>query len=355
LALQSLTPSSASSPGTPPISFSTDPHLPPLVDQARRLLTGDDEILRHMADAAGGFAVNLALAGVILAVTVWAAGVLSRMTARGIARAHRGSRADTTLQSFASSLVRYFVVIIGMVAVLNQLGVRATSVIAVLGAASLAIGLALQGALSNVAAGVMILILRPYRVGDYAKIDGQEGTVLGLDLFSTRLSSPDNLLVFVPNSKAWGDIIVNTTEAASRRISIDITIDRTDDVDLARRLMLETAKADRRVKETPAPWAHITEITEDGLQVTLRCYVTPADYGDALSDLMWAVIRRFRAEGLSMPYPHQVAVESRPFRAPKALAARMAREGADGEARSFAPKALSDSEKNTPKDAGPNA
>jgi small conductance mechanosensitive channel len=346
--LQSLAPSSASSPLAPPITFSTDPHLPPLVEEVRRLFSGDDVILRQMANAAGGFAVNLALAGVILAITVWASGVLSRMTARAIARAHRGHHADTTLQSFASSLVRYFVVIIGMVGVLQQLGVRATSVIAVLGAASLAIGLALQGALSNVAAGVMILILRPYRVGDDVSINGKQGVVQGLDLFSTRLHDPDNLLVFVPNSKAWGDIIVNTTETKARRVVIDMVIDRTDDVALARRLLLELARADKRVLPKPLAWANITDITDDGLKVTLRCYAAPSDYGNVLSDLMWAAVQRFRAEGLSLPYPHQVAVETRPFRPPEALAERLAREG---EERSFAPKTQAEPDARTAKGA----
>src|SRR4051812_17973989 len=174
-------------------------------------------MLRHMADAAGGLAVNLTLAALILAGALWAAGALSRLTARGIARAHPHHRTDTTLQSFLASLVRYLVIVIGLIAVLDQLGVKATSVIAVLGAASLAIGLALQGALANVAAGVMILVLRPYRVGDSVRIDGQEGKVRGLDLFSTRIADPDNLNVFVPNAKAFGEIIVNQTSPTVRR------------------------------------------------------------------------------------------------------------------------------------------
>jgi small conductance mechanosensitive channel len=332
-------------PAAPPITLSTDPHMPAIVRQAQRLFSGDDELWRHMADAAGGFAVNLALAGLILAATVWASGVLSRMTARAIYRAHRGRHPDTTLQTFTASLVRYFVVIVGLVGVLQQLGVRATSVIAVLGAASLAIGLALQGALSNVAAGVMILILRPYRIGDSVRIDGKEGVVKGMDLFSTRLADPDNLTVFVPNSKAFGEIITNLTAAGARRVATEVTIDRQDDVEQARRLMLAVAGEDRRVLKAPAgPWANLTAINDSGFVVTLRCYVTPADYANMTSDLMLAVVRRFRESGLSIPYPHQVAVESRPFRPPEALAERMG-EDADArredEPRSFAPRASS--------------
>ncbi|MFL5294943.1 MAG: mechanosensitive ion channel family protein [Phenylobacterium sp.] len=318
-------------PPTPPlISFSTDSAMPPFLEQARRVLTGDQQILRQVADAAGGLAVSLTMAGVMLAATLWASGMLSRMTARAIGRAHRGRRADTTLQSFAASLVRYFVIIVGLIGVLQELGVKATSVIAVLGAASLAIGLALQGALSNVAAGVMILILRPYRVGDRVEINGKQGTVRGLDLFSTRLSDPDSLNIFVPNAKAFGEIIVNQTSPASRRAQLDFTIDAEDDVDRALALLVDVAKADPRVVAKPAPWAKLTALKDSGLQVTLRAWFSTEDYWDGRFDLLKAVKDRFDAEGFSFPYPHQVAVEGRKFEAPHSEPA--------AEPRSFAPK-----------------
>ncbi len=289
----------------------TDPTVPPIISQARRLALGDSELARHMADAAGGLAVNLTLAALILVVTVWASGWLSRMTVRGIERAHRNRPVDTTLQNFAASLVRYFIVIVGLIGVLQQLGVKATSVIAVLGAASLAIGLALQGALANVAAGVMILILRPYRIGDEVVINGRQGVVKGLDLFATRLADPDNLAVFVPNAKAFGEIIVNNTSTAARRIQLDFTIDYDDDVQAARRLALAVATADPRVLAKPAPWAHLTALQDSGVTVTLRAWTTPGDWGEARSDLMAEVKARFEAAGLTFPYPHQVAVEDK--------------------------------------------
>ena len=229
----------------------TDPTLPPFVNQARSLFFGDGELLRHAADAAGGLAVNLALAGLILAGTVWVSRWLSGLTARAIHKSHRGRPADTTLQSFAASLVRYLVIIMGLVAVLQQLGVKTTSMIAVLGAASLAIGLALQGALANVAAGVMLLILRPYRVGDRVVINGKEGTVKGLDLFATRLSNPDNLSVFVPNAKAFGEIIINQTAPVVRRAQLDFLIDFEDDVDRALAVLLACAAASPQVVAKP--------------------------------------------------------------------------------------------------------
>ena len=301
------------------VTFSADLAATPVMSQAKRLLLGDGELVRHAADAAGGLAVNLALAGLILAATLWASNWLADLTQRAIARAHRRHRADTTLQTFAGSLVRYAVIVVGLIGVLQQLGVKATSVIAVLGAASLAIGLALQGALANVAAGVMLLILRPYRVGDEVEIHGRQGVVTGLDLFSTRLADPDNLSVFVPNAKAFGEIIVNHTSTSSRRVQIDFTIDRRDDVDRAMEVLLVAARADGRVVLKPAPWAGMTGFTDHGIRVTLRAWTAPRDFSETLSGLLRTGKRRLEAAGFSFPYPHQVAVEGRPFDPPRAL------------------------------------
>ena len=301
-------------PTAPPLEFSipVKPAAPPLVEQARRLVGGDTELARHAADAAGGLAVNLVLAGLILAVTLWTANALARLTAKGIARAHRAHPYDTTLQTFAASLVRYAVIVVGLIGVLGQLGVKTTSMIAVLGAASLAIGLALQGALANVAAGVMLLILRPYRVGDDVVINGKQGTVKGLDLFSTRLSDPDNLSVFVPNAKAFGEIIVNNTATPSRRVQLDFTVDFADDAQAAADLLLAAAAADKRVMAKPAAWAKPTDVSDRGVVVTLRAWTSPRDYNDTRSDLIAAVLKRFETAGIRTPYPHQVAVTPQP-------------------------------------------
>jgi small conductance mechanosensitive channel len=299
------------------LEIPTDPTLPPFVDQARRLAFGDSELLRHLADAAGGLAVNLVLAGLIFAATLWAANWLSRVVGRAIARAHRRGPPDATLQSFIGSLVRYAVVIIGLTAVLSQLGVKATSVIAVLGAASLAIGLALQGALANVAAGVMLLVLRPYRVGDVVEIDGKTGLVRGLDLFATRLSDGENLIVFVPNAKAFGAVIVNLSAPTTRRAQLDFTIDYGDDVDGALALLLACAAAEPRVAAKPAPWAKLTAFGDKGLVVSLRAWIAPKDFDDTRFDLMKACKERLEGAGFSFPYPHQVTVAPRPFQAPQ--------------------------------------
>ncbi|THD55841.1 MAG: mechanosensitive ion channel family protein [Phenylobacterium sp.] len=273
--------------------------------------------MRHMADAAGGLAVNLAVALAIFLGTMWAANWASQLTAHGIAKAHRHRPADTTLQSFAASLVRYLVIVIGLIAVLQQLGVKATSVIAVLGAASLAIGLALQGALANVAAGVMLLILRPYRVGDAVEVAGRSGTVRGLDLFTTRLASGDNLSVHVPNAKAFGDTIVNQSTPVARQVTLDFVIDYEDDVDRALAILLECAAAEPSVSDKPAPWARLTAMGERGLTVTLRAWFTPTLFDSGRFDLLKRVKDALEAEGFTFPYPQQVAVEARKFEPPR--------------------------------------
>ena len=305
-------------PAQPAFAIPTDPTLPPVLDQAKRLMLGDGELLRHIADAAGGLAVSLALAVLILVATVWAADWASRLTARAIGRAHVRGPADTTLMTFVASLVRYIVIIVGLIAVLGQLGVKTTSVIAVLGAASLAVGLALQGALSNVAAGVMLLILRPYRVGDAVEIaGGKSGTVRGLDLFTTRLSSGDNLNVYVPNSKVFGETITNMSSPVARQVTLDFVIDYEDDVDRALGILLARAAADPLVKDKPPPWAKMTAMGERGVTVSLRAWFAVGDFDSGRYDLMKAIRDELEAEGFAFPYPQQVSIEAREFRAPR--------------------------------------
>lgn len=262
-------------------------------------------------------AVNLVIGIGILLVTLWLAGWASGLAREGMGRVHRrGGPPDEVLTGFISSLVRYAVIAIGVVAVLQQIGVQTTSVLAVLGAASLAIGLALQGGLSNVAAGVMLLILRPYRVGDRVEVAGTIGKVHGLDLFVTRLHDLDNSVVFIPNSKALGDVIVNYSMPDSRRIVMDFGIDYEDDVDLATALLLEIAEADPRVVANPPPWAKLTSLNDSTVTVTLRAWTSPSGFSDTRFSLIKTVKDRFEAEGLSFAYPHQVSVEPRAFTPP---------------------------------------
>jgi small conductance mechanosensitive channel len=284
----------------------------PVFHTLTQVLAGDPETMRRLASSLGSFSMRVLVAALILAATLWASKKLGAMARQAIGRMNRHNPADTTLQSFVGSLTQYLVVVIGFIAVLQQLGVQAASVIAVLGAASLAIGLALQGTLTNVAAGVMILLLRPYRVGDSVELNSKQGKVTGLDLFNTRLIDPDGLTLHMPNGKVFGDMIVNYTQSGHRRIDLLFGIDYEDDLDVALKLLLDIAKADPRVLPDPPPWSKVTALQDSSVGVTLRCWTKPTDWLNTKFDITKQVKETFEANGLSFPYPHQVAVEYAP-------------------------------------------
>jgi small conductance mechanosensitive channel len=288
----------------------------PISDQIGHILAGGPAAWMPVLTWLGRMALNLGVAALILIATFWIATWASKLAREATGRFHRHDEPDTVLQGFIASVVRYAVWIMGGVAVLQQVGVQTTSVLAVLGAASLAIGLALQGGLSNVAAGVMILLLRPYRIGDRVEIAGKVGRVRGLDLFITRVHDLDNSVVFIPNSKALGDIIVNYTMTDNRRIVMNFNIDLHDNVDLALAVLIDVARNDDRIVDQPPPWAKVTAINDSSVTVTLRAWTSPRGYRDTRFDLIKVVKDRFEAAGLSFPYPHQVPTDVRPWGPP---------------------------------------
>jgi small conductance mechanosensitive channel len=300
-----------------------DPAVTSFFEMLTRATSGDPVMLRQLAATLGAFSVRLIVAGLILAVTLWLARRLAGVAERGLGRLPRhGHPQDTTLATFVSTLVKYVVIAIGLIAVLQQLGVQATSIIAVLGAASLAIGLALQGTLGNVAAGVMILLLRPYRVGDRVELNGRQGKVVGMDLFNTRIVDYDGLTVYLPNGKVFGDMIVNIGQTGHRRIDLTFGVDYEDDLDLALDTLLAVAMEEPRVLDAPEPWAKVTSLAESGVSVTLRCWSTPDDWMDAKYDLTKRIKETFEARGLTFPYPHQVQVDRADVRPKPRSAAR---------------------------------
>ena len=288
------------------------------------IIAGDPESWRAFVDAASQLAVNLVVAGLILIFTLWASGWAARLTRRALGRVRRTGTPDATVQGFMGSVVRWIVIIVGLMAVLEQLGVRTTSILAIIGAASIAIGLALQGALSNVAASVMILILRPYRVGDVVEINGKIGTVKRLDLFMTELSDPDNLDIFMPNGKVFGEMIINYSSPADRRMELTFSVDYDHDLDRATALLLECAEADPRILKKPAPWAKVTALDQHAVTVTLRAWSKLDVYWDTRFDLVQRAGEALQAGGLEHPYPHQIAVTKTP-KAPAPVAPPRAR------------------------------
>ena len=272
-------------------------------------LSGDPRAWRASLDAVGALAINLTVAILILIVTLWFSGWIARAIRQTLARIQRPSVPDATLQGFLSSLARWVVLVVGAIAVLQQLGVQTTSILALLGAGSLAIGLAMQGALANVAAGVMLLILRPYRVGDAVEINGRIGTVRRLDLFMTELSDPDNLDVFMPNGKVFGEMIINYSTPRDRRMELVFNVDYQDDLDQALALLIDCAKADPRVLADPEPWSAVTALAPSAVTVTLRVWAPTDVYWDVRFAMIRRVKQTLEANGLSFANPHQVVVE----------------------------------------------
>lgn len=278
-----------------------------VVEAGRRATAVDAAMIAKLTAVAGDFAINLSVALVILVVTVFASKWASGAARRALSRV-RGFRHDPTVLSFATQVVRVVVLIIGLIAVLQRLGVQTTSIIAVLGAASLAVGLALQGTLSNVAAGVMLLVLRPYRVGDIVDLGGNIGSVQRLDLFTTQMSNANNVKIVVPNSKVLSDVILNLSGQKTRRIEIKFGVGYGDNLNDARMVLEATANAHEKVLPDPGAWAGVTALLDSAVEVSLHAWVNSDDHFQTQADLFQAGKEALDAAGIEIPFPHQVAV-----------------------------------------------
>lgn len=215
----------------------------------------------------------------------------------------RTSRIDLTLTGFLSSLAKYLVLVFTVIAVLNQFGVQTASLIAVLGAAGLAIGLAMQGTLSNIAAGVMLLIFRPFKIGDYVEVSGQSGTVDSINLFITELSTPDNKQIIVPNSNIWGQSVVNYSYHATRRLDLQFGIGYGDDIDLATRVIREILEAEERALQDPEPVVVVGNLGASSVDLTVRVWVKADDYWPLKFDLTKRIKQTFDARSIGIPFP----------------------------------------------------
>jgi small conductance mechanosensitive channel len=245
--------------------------------------------------------VNLAFLTGAIAVTL-AGIILARLLSRWADRAlMNATHIDPTVAKFLSNLIRYALWVVVAVTVLTQFGVQTTSIIAALGGLALAVGLALQGTLSNVAAGVMILIQRPFRVGEYITAGTVAGTVQSIGLFTTELLQLDGLYVMVPNNELWNKAVVNASRMPTRRFELVVPIAYDDDLAAAKAAMLELATADPRALAEPQPVAFVAGLTDSAVKVGVRVWCKAGDY----LALSWAmnegVKLRFDALGLTIP------------------------------------------------------
>ena len=245
------------------------------------------------------FGLKALAAVAIMGIGRYAAVGIRSFLRKTLARA----RIDRTLVSFVSSMAYVAVIVFVVVAALGQLGVETASIIAVLGAAGLAVGLALQGSLSNFAAGVLILVFKPFKVGDYIEAGGTAGSVEEIGILTVELKSPDNRLVIVPNSKVMGDCIVNYTATGTRRLDLAVSVGYGEDLARVQGVLRTILDEEPRVLPEPAAKIGVLELADRGVTVAVRPWVKTADYWDVRFDMLEKIKQRFDAEGIVIPFP----------------------------------------------------
>ena len=212
-------------------------------------------------------------------------------------------RIDPTVAGFFSIFVRYAVLVVVVIMVLGQFGVQTASIITALGAAGLAIGLALQGTLQNIAAGIMLMVLRPFRVGEYIDAGGITGTIVEIGLFATELKTLDGLYRMAPNSELWNVEVTNYSRLSERRYDLVVGIGYEDDIGKAQSVLMELAEADDRVLSDPKPWAFVSELGDSAVAVTLRYWTTTSDWWTTSREMTKAAKIAFDENGISIPFP----------------------------------------------------
>jgi small conductance mechanosensitive channel len=240
---------------------------------------------------------------VLLLIAGWiVAGWVQKHTARMLGAVER---VDATLLSFVTQLVRYSILILVMVAVLAQFGVQTTSIIAVLGAAGLAVGLALQGTLANIAAGVLLLFLRPFKIGEYIDAGGIAGTVREIGLFATEFESYDGIFVMVPNSQLASAAITNYSRLPTRRLDLVIGISYGDNMNQAMTVLNDLLINDDRILKDPAHQVLVKELADSSVNLNLRCWTNRQNYWSLLFDLTKQAKESLDEHGISIPFPQR--------------------------------------------------
>lgn len=232
--------------------------------------------------------------------------VLARISRRVVLRLLKRSETPPAITSFVSRMTFIAILVFAVIAALAKFGVQTTSFVAVLGAASFAIGFALQGSLSNFAAGVLILLLRPFKLGDFVEIAGVKGSVKDIQLFTTVLATPDNVRVLVPNGKILGDTIRNYAGYETRRLDVSIGIGYSVSIEKALSVAYEVLGADDRILTEPAPQVLVSDLADSSVNLVLRGWVNRANYGAVLSDLKRCIKEAFDENGIEIPFPQLV-------------------------------------------------
>ena len=269
----------------------------------------DSEAIQNSAQTAAATAVEMisnwglqvigALA--VLIIGRWVAGMVRKAVRRSL---KRGS-VDESLIPFLESMAYYVVITITIIAVMNLFGIQTTSLIAVVGAAGLAVGLALQGTLSNFAAGAMLLVFRPFKIGDFVEVGGSAGTVAQIGVFTTTLNTPDNVVILIPNSQVYGQSIKNFSGNDTRRVDMVMGISYGDDIGKAIEVIKAIIDRDDRVLADPAPVVAVAELGDSSVNIVVRPWSKGSDYWGLKFDLTRAFKEELEAAGCSIPFPQR--------------------------------------------------
>ena len=258
--------------------------------------------MQQIIELATTYALDVIGAVVILIVGWILAGWVGNRTRGALTKA---PRVDNTLAPFLSNVVRYAILAFVLVAVLAQFGIQTASIIAVLGTIGLAVGLALQGTLSHFAAGVVLLILRPFRIDETIDAGGQLGTVTEIGLFATILRTPDGLFVYIPNGQLLNASIKNMSRNPTRRVDLVVGISYTDDVEKGLAIAKSVLEADDRILKDPVPETMVVGLGDNSVNINMRAWVAGGDYFPVLTALQKNVKQRYDAEGISIPFPQR--------------------------------------------------
>ena len=248
---------------------------------------------------ASEYGLKIVAAILIFIIGKWAVKKLTAVSKKLMDKA----KVDKTLIEFGSSLIYFMLMLMVVLASLNSLGINTTSFVAVFGAAGLAVGLALSGSLANIGGAVLIIIFRPFKVGDVIEAGGATGTVEDVNLFSTILTPPDKRTIIIPNSAIVGGNITNFSNRAQRRVDHVFGIGYDDDLKLAKDTLMDIMLADERVLRDPAPFVAVGELADSSVNFVFRAWVQSADYWDVYFDMLEKVKLTFDEKGISIPYP----------------------------------------------------
>jgi len=260
----------------------------------------NSEETRQLIDQGIDLGVSVMAGLAILIIGLWLAGVVRTRVSKLLGRSQK---MDDTVSEFLASLAKYVVIIVTIIALLDQFGVETTSLVAVVGAAGLAIGLALQGTLSNVAAGVMLLIFRPFKIGQFVEVAGHAGVVKAITLFVTEMDTGDNVRITLPNGSVWGSSIKNFNYHEVRRLDLVFGIGYGDDINKAMGVIRAQLAADERTHKDPEPVVAVSNLGDSSVDIMVRVWCAGSDYWPLKWHLLKTVKEAFDADGVSIPYP----------------------------------------------------